>query len=379
MAAERTPGDTASGAILAIGAMTGTSADGVDLALVETDGLARPSPRGGFFLPFEPAETAAILAAAERLADIREARIDDPLVAEAARIVTARHLEALAAFARQSGFDMAEVAVVGMHGQTLFHDPAQRVSLQVGDAAAVAARCGVPVASNFRMADVASGGQGAPLAPIYHRLLAGGEGLPSVVVNIGGVTNITWLGEGGEVIGFDTGAGNGALDRFIRARSAERFDRDGRISAEGRVDRALLARLMESGYYAAPPPKSLDRSEVLPSLPDTIGLEDGAATLVAFVAEGLAAALPHLPDSGRGVRRWIVSGGGRLNPSILAAMRARLPGEVVAIEDLGHDGDLVEAELFALLGVRRLKGIASTMPRPGGGRAEVLLGDLVRP
>lgn len=363
----------------AIGAMTGTSGDGVDLALVETDGISSIRPVASYFLPFEPRESAAILAAAERLSEIRSGDRGDPLAVEAGRIVTRRHADALAAFASEAGFRFSEIDVIGMHGQTLFHDPARGVTLQVGEAHALATRFGVPVASNFRMADVRAGGQGAPLAPIYHRMLVGADGLPAVVVNIGGVSNITWLGADGAVIGFDTGAGNGALDRFVRSRTGQPFDRDGRLAAAGEVDGELLARLMRSDYYAAPPPKSLDRSEVLPDLPADMPLETGAATLAAFVAAGLEAALAHLPGRGADVRRWIVAGGGRRNPAILAAMRARLPGEVVPVETLGHDGDMIEAELFALLGVRRLSGIPSAMPRPGGRSVELLLGDLAGP
>ncbi|HUG60571.1 MAG TPA: anhydro-N-acetylmuramic acid kinase [Methylomirabilota bacterium] len=370
---------TESATIGAIGAMSGTSGDGVDLAYVETDGVKTVRRRARFFLPFAVEETAAILAAAERIAAAGQVDRDDPAVRRAEEIVTLRHEEALAAFAAEARIDMSAVSVIGMHGQTLFHDPRRGVSLQVGDPRRLAARFGVPVASNFRLADILDGGEGAPLAPIYHRMLIGEDDLPSVVVNIGGVTNITWLGSDGSVLGFDTGAGNGALDRFVRDRTDRSFDEDGALSAEGTPDLSVLASLMDDAYYAAPPPKSLDRSTVLASLPDRIGAEDGAATLVAFVAAGLEAALRHLPDGGRQVRRWIVAGGGRRNPSILAAMRARLPGDVVPIEAIGHDGDMIEAELFAVLGARRMLGISSSMLRPGGGTAEVLLGDLVRP
>ncbi|HEX7198287.1 MAG TPA: anhydro-N-acetylmuramic acid kinase, partial [Dongiaceae bacterium] len=223
----------------------------------------------------------------------------------------------------------------------------------------------VAVAFDFRSADVAAGGQGAPLAPVYHAALAADLPKPLAVLNIGGVANVTWIGRESELVAFDTGPGNGPLDDWIRRRTGQTFDRDGLLAGSGQVDLAVLQRLMADPYFSRPPPKSLDRLDFAASLAasglDQLCLGDGAATLVAFTAAAVATApLPAPP------LRWLATGGGRHNPAIMAALRSRLAAPVDAVEDVGWDGDALEAQCFGLLAARTQAGIAISFPGTTG-------------
>ena len=234
--------------------------------------------------------------------------------------LTEYHVRAVAALGRPAD-------LIGFHGQTILHQPDRRRTWQVGDAGELARRTGIPVAHDFRSADVAAGGQGAPLAPVYHAALARDVAKPLAVLNIGGVANVTWIGADGELVAFDTGPGNGPLDDWIARRAGAAFDRDGAIARSGQVDPAVLSRLLADPYFSRPPPKSLDRLDFAASLAasrlEDLSPADGAATLVAFTAAAVAAApLPAPP------LRWLVTGGGRHNPGDHggAARQARCAG-----------------------------------------------------
>ncbi len=338
-----------------IGLMSGTSLDGVDAAWLETDGERIGAFGPTVTLPYDDrlrGDLRRILDVAPTLAP------DDRRVKSAEARLTEYHVRAVSALGQQAD-------LIGFHGQTILHQPDRHRTWQIGDAAELAWRTGVQVAFDFRSADVAAGGQGAPLAPVYHSALANDVGKPVAVLNIGGVANVTWIGGAGELIAFDTGPGNGPLDDWIARRAGAAFDRDGAIARAGRVAQAVLDRLLAHPYFAKPAPKSLDRLDFAAALAAS-GLEelspsDGAATLVAFTATAVAAApLPAPP------RRWLVTGGGRHNPAMMDALRGRLGAPVDQVEALGWDGDALEAQCFGFLAARTHAGLPISFPGTTG-------------
>jgi anhydro-N-acetylmuramic acid kinase len=339
----------------AIGLMSGTSLDGVDAAWLETDGerLGRSGP--ALTLPYD----AALRADLRRLLDLAPALApDDSFLADVTARLTARHAEAVLALGQPAD-------IVGFHGQTILHRPAEKKTWQIGDAAALARAVGVQVAYDFRSADVAAGGEGAPFAPVFHAALAERLEKPFSVVNIGGVANLTWLGAGGELLSCDTGPGNGPLDDWVRLHTGAAFDRDGALALAGRADVSVVARLLAHPHFSRPMPKSLDRLDFSAALAGSglaaLSAADGAATLVAFCAEAVARApLPGLP------LRVLVCGGGRNNPAIMAALRARFSVSVEPVEAAGWDGDALEAQCFAHFAVRVLRGLPLSFPGTTG-------------
>ena len=338
----------------AIGLMSGTSLDGVDAAWLETDGerIGRVGP--SLTVPYDAALRADLRRLLDRAPSLAR---DDAGVAEIAARLTARHAEAVRAIGRAAD-------IVGFHGQTILHRPERRLTWQIGDAALLARAIGMPVAWDFRGADVAAGGQGAPLAPVYHAALAADLPRPLAVLNIGGVANLTFIGAEGDLLACDTGPGNGPLDDWAARHADLDCDRDGVLSASGRVDAEVLARLLADPYLGRKMPKSLDRLGFGATLAASglAGLSpaDGAATLVAFTAEAVArTSLPQAP------RRWLVCGGGRHNPSLMAALRDRL-GAVVPVEEAGWDGDALEAQCFGFLAVRVRRGLPLSFPGTTG-------------
>lgn len=360
---EERAGMAESGEIQAIGLMSGTSLDGIDAALLTTDGRDLAHPGGWLSRPYDDA-TRALLRRA----------LGGEAVTQAERVMTDAHAEALAALLDAAGLTPADIGVVGFHGHTLWHRPERGESCQIGDGARLAALCGIDVVDDFRSADMAAGGEGAPLAPLYHRVLAQGLARPLCVLNVGGVANVTWLGEGDELVAFDTGPGGALLDDWMRATTGERFDEDGRLARLGRVDEAALARLLDDPWFERPPPKSLDRHSF-----DPIGLaglapEDGAATLVALTARAVAAARSHFPAA---PARWLVCGGGRHNGALMAALAEGLDGaDIAPVEAVGWQGDALEAQAFAYLAVRSLRGLPLSLPRSTGAREAVTGGRL---
>ncbi len=339
----------------AIGLMSGTSLDGVDAAWLETDGerVGRIGP--AITLPYDAGLRADLRHVLDLAPSLDPA---DGFLAGVAERVTQRHVEAVRALDR-------EADIIGMHGQTILHQPERRRTWQIGDAALLARATGVRVAHDFRSADVAAGGEGAPLAPAYHAALARDLPKPLAVLNIGGVANVTWIGADGVLLAFDTGPGNGPLDDWVARHTGAAFDRDGALAAAGAADAAVLARLLADPYFARPGPKSLDRLDFSRTLAasgvEALSAADGAATLVAFTAASVAkAALPAAP------LRWLVTGGGRRNPAIMAALRTRLGAPVDAVEAVGWDGDALEAQCFGFLAVRVAGGMPISFPGTTG-------------
>ncbi len=352
----------------AIGLMSGTSLDGVDAAWIETDGERVSAFGPSLTLAYDDLLRSDL----RRLLDLAPTlAADDPRVADAAKRLTEWHVKAVRALGRPAD-------VIGFHGQTIFHDAAARRTWQIGDAALLARAAKTSVVHDFRSADVAAGGEGAPLVPLFHAALAAGLQKPLAVLNLGGVGHLTYIGPGGELLAFDTGPGNGLLDDWAARRSNLANDRDGVFSAAGRVDNAVLARLRAHPYFARLAPKSLDRLEFAAAAAgsglEDLSLEDGAATLVAFTAEAVALArLPAPP------RRWLVCGGGRHNPSIMAALRMRLAAPVEPVEAAGWNGDALEAQCFAFLAVRSLRGLPISLPSTTGVKSPLKGGVLVEP
>ncbi len=351
-----------------IGLMSGTSLDGVDAAWIETDG----ERIGGFgrtvTIPYDDGLRAAL----RRLLDQAPELVPgDAELAEAEQSLTEYHARAVLAV-------RGEPDLIGFHGQTILHDPARRRTWQIGDASLLAKLTESPVACDFRTADVAAGGQGAPFAPVYHAALARELPKPIAVLNIGGVANVTWIGGDGRLVAFDTGPGNGPLDDWAARHTGARFDKGGVLARSGKADPTILGRLMGHPYFAQPAPKSLDRLEFSRVLAAS-GLEglspaDGAATLVAFTAAGAAAArLPKRP------LRWLVCGGGRRNPAIMEALRARLGVDVDPVEAVGWDGDALEAQCFGFLAARVAAGLPLSFPETTGVPRPMAGGLVVQP
>ncbi|MBK4215061.1 anhydro-N-acetylmuramic acid kinase [Paracoccus caeni] len=350
--------------ITALGMMSGTSMDGVDAAVIETDG----SRIGGFgrsaFRAYSDNEAAVLHAALGRWPG-------DEGVADAAEISVASHAALAEAF--------PEAGVIGYHGQTLAHDPQGRGTHQAGSGALLAVASARPVVWDFRSEDVRRGGEGAPLAPFFHWALAEwavGQGAlspePVAFLNLGGVGNISWVDPraaapeaAGACLAFDTGPANAPINDLVRARLRQSRDDGGALAASGAADMAVVKAFLRHIYFERVPPKSLDRDqfsglvEALSSLSDA----DAAATLVAALAGSVAAGLRWLPSAPASI---LVCGGGRHNPAIMAALDAALPSAVAPVEVIGLDGDMLEAQAFGWLAVRVMRGLPTSGPSTTG-------------
>ncbi len=356
-----------------VGLMSGTSLDGVDAAWVETDGERVGALGPALTLPYEPALRRDL----RRLLDMAEGiGGEDPFLRDVEARLTERHVQAVERLRREAArAGLAEPELIGFHGQTILHRPlrpgdppgARGRTWQIGDARALARATGLSVAFDFRSADVAAGGQGAPLVPVAHAALAAALPKPLAVLNLGGVGNVTWLGAEGGLMAFDTGPANGPLDDWARRSTGRDYDKDGNLARAGQVDGAVLGRLMEHPYLAAPPPKSLDRLDFDRALREAGGHllspQDGAATLVAFAAVCVAIAARHFPEP---PLQWLVAGGGRRNPVLMRALAAALPEPVRPVEVCGWNGDALEAQCFAVLAARTARGLPISFPGTTG-------------
>ncbi len=353
---------TESGDRWALGLMSGTSLDGVDAALIRSDGRARVAPGPRLTLAYDAAFRARLRGALGARGPVETLE----------RELTLRHAEAVRRLLSEAAMAPAEVAVLGFHGHTVLHQPEAGRSRQIGDGALLAAETGIDVVCDFRARDLAEGGQGAPLAPLYHAALAAGLAKPLAVLNLGGVANLTWIGAGigpgmgeseGAVRAFDTGPGNALIDDWAARHSGRPLDLDGALARGGRIHEAALGALLDDAYFTRPPPKSLDRDAFDPGPVAGLSAADGAATLTAFSAAAVARALDHLPAA---PVRWLVTGGGRRNPALMAALAERLEAPVEPVEAVGWDGDALEAQAFAYLALRALAGLPLSLPETTG-------------
>ncbi|MCL5775904.1 anhydro-N-acetylmuramic acid kinase [Limibaculum sp. FT325] len=374
------------GAVWVLGLMSGTSMDGVDAAMVLTDGEGIEAFGPSQALPYGPGETEATVAVFRDWRAFRPPR--DPAhaarLAEAGAEVVANHAAAVVRLLARA-HEVPEV--IGFHGQTVAHAPAEGWTWQLGDGERLARVLNRTVVWDFRSDDMAAGGEGAPLAPFFHFALARhiGAERPIAFLNIGGVANVTWVNPAapapeapGALVAFDTGPGNALLNDWMERRTGRALDEGGRAAATGRVDRGLVASNAAGAYLARRPPKSLDRNEFALALERLGGasVEDGAATLTALTVETVAAGLGHMPAP---PARWLVCGGGRKNATMMAWLAERLDAPVDPVEAAGLDGDLLEAQAFAWLAVRVLRGLPTSAPSTTGCRAPVSGGRIARP
>src|SRR5580704_15719340 len=326
----------------AIGLMSGTSLDGVDIALIETDGKRVQSFGPSGYRPYTDTERGLLRQALTEAVHLPQRDARPGVLREAERAVTIAHAEAVAAFTAQNRISREDIDIVGFHGQTVLHRPAERMTVQIGDAAALAKAIHIPVMHDFRAADVAAGGQGAPFVPVYHRALAQSlerDG-PMAVLNIGGVSNITYIDGADTLIACDTGPGNALLDDFIHRVIGQRFDTEGRFAAQGTP-------------------------------------ADGAATLTAFTVAAIARIVPLLPKP---PKSWIVAGGGARNLTMMRMLRERLePATVEAADALGWSADAIEAQAFGFLAARGLKGLPLSYPATTGVPIPMTGGVIARP
>lgn len=346
------------GPIRVAGAMSGTSLDGVDIAVLETDGESFEFTDRHVFRPFEEKEQQVLKSALGKWMG--------PEVDAAADLITEIHQEVLA--------DFADCDLIGFHGQTLAHEPRGRGTLQVGDGQALAQALGVPVAWDFRSADVNFGGEGAPLAPFYHFACAQKLGFeePVAFLNLGGVGNITLIDptksnpeDDGALLAFDTGPANAPINDFMRARFGLGFDKDGSIARKGDVALGALELFLQEAYFTRVPPKSLDRNDFAEMVDLVLELSDAdaVATLTAMSAASVAQGMDHCPVKPSQV---FVTGGGRRNPVLMEMLRVSMDCPVQSVEAVGLNGDMLEAQAFAYLAARVSRGLATSSPSTTG-------------
>jgi anhydro-N-acetylmuramic acid kinase len=357
--------------VSAIGLMSGTSYDGVDVALINTDGenIGRVGPTG--YRAYSEEERGLLRRAIAAAANL-SARDDRPaFLAEAETLVNNVHAEAVEMFLMANGLPASEIGVVGFHGQTVLHQPERNLTVQLGNGNVLAARMGIPVVYDFRAADVAAGGEGAPMVPVFHRAMARmlDRPHPIGVLNLGGVANLTFVDGDSALVACDVGPGNALIDDFLRLRTGNAQDSDGRAAAAGRVDDAAVARVLAHPFFGRRPPKSLDRNAFRTWIAEEgqlakKNIEDGAATLTAITAAAVAHTVAVLP---RPPATWIVAGGGTRNPTLMRMLHERLaPAAVETADAVGWSADALEAQAFAFLAVRSLRGLPISFPATTG-------------
>lgn len=365
----------------ALGLMSGTSMDGIDVAMIETDGeiVGKRGPAMAF--PY-PDDTRARVKAALVEARGMRSRFERPgTLAALETELTELNAAAINAFRRTHGISRADIDVVGFHGQTVLHVPPLShiettdkglpyeprepgFTVQLGDGRLLAELTSLPVVYDLRADDMDAGGQGAPLVPVYHRALAAGlPDRPVAIVNVGGVANVTYIGADGELVAFDTGPGNALIDDWMMRHTGRPLDADGEMAARGRVNEDVARFYLSHTYFGMLPPKSLDRSAFMPDTVEWMSVEDGAATLTAFSAWAIARAREHMKEE---PALWIIAGGGRRNATLMRMIAERVEGAVVPAEAVGFAGDSLEAEAWAFLAVRSLERLPITFPGTTG-------------
>lgn len=344
----------------AIGLMSGTSIDGIDVALIETDGIEVVKPISSQTYPYDEDFKTQLQSCFHN-----QLGTADPKVAAVETALTLLHAKAIKDFLAQRNVAPQTIDLIGFHGQTIWHDPARGETIQIGDGALLAAETGIDVVNDFRTADVKAGGQGAPLLPLYHRALACALPKPVAIVNIGGIANLTWIGGNGddEIAAFDTGPGNALINDWMMRNAGEPFDKDGQHAAQGRVDQNRLMDFLVNTYFMKKGPKSLDRDTFMRFMPTGLSPEDGAATLTMMTVQSIA---HGIREAGKLVSRVYLCGGGAHNLTIRKWLSQATGAQVDTVGSLGWNADGLEAEGFAYLAVRSLLGLPISLPRTTG-------------
>lgn len=335
-----------------IGLMSGTSADGVDAALLFTDGQTVVEAGEGLFVPYDDGLRTDILALMRGVGD----------EADIARRLTDVHIVAVQELLKRTKI---KTHLVGFHGQTIRHAPAEGITVQIGDGQRMAHELGIPVVADFRSNDVKHGGQGAPLVPLYHAALAQHLQKPLMVVNIGGVSNVTWISEQGDIIAFDSGPGNALMDDWVFKHTGKRYDANGDIAAGGVADSAAVSEFLRNPFFMKDAPKSLDRNQfdLVTARLKHLSLEDGLATLASMTACAIALSFSAVPANPSQV---LICGGGRHNAYLMGLLDACVNAPVMPVERVGWDGDMLEAHAFAYLAARSALGLPLSLPATTG-------------
>ncbi|WP_320201506.1 anhydro-N-acetylmuramic acid kinase [Agrobacterium sp. rho-13.3] len=366
----------------ALGLMSGTSMDGIDIALLHTDGetIVKHGPSGYF--PYDPQLRAVWQKALVTAKSITQRTERPGDLAQAERKLTLAHAAAVNSFLRRHGLNAKAIDVIGFHGQTVLHRPDDALTVQIGDGPLLAEETGIDVVYDMRANDMVQGGQGAPLIPVYHAALAANLPeqfeTPAVFVNIGGISNLTYVGDGGALSAFDSGPGNMLIDQWIEAHTGKTYDKGGATAATGTVVPSLVSQYLESPFFSANIRRSLDRSDFVAPQKGEVSLSDGARTLAHLTGAAILKSASYLPEA---AKTYVVCGGGRLNPVIMAelsAQAAKHGAKVIAAEEAGFDGGAMEAEAWAYLAVRSLRGLPLTYPGTTGVKEPVTGGVLVR-
>lgn len=343
--------------------MSGTSLDGIDVAFIKSDGTSVERLYQPFHLAYSPQEKQQLTKGLEQAKKEIKPTHNNDFINQLEELVTVLHVKAVRSALEINALQTHDIDIIGFHGQTLLHKPDQGWSWQIGSGKNLSNQLNMSVVNDFRRYDVEHGGQGAPLVPIYHQALLKNLSCdyPVAFVNIGGVANMTWIGGqfNDDILAFDTGPGNALIDDWVRSKSDLIYDKDGIFSAKGKVDQTLLKQWLDQDYFSMLPPKSLDRDQFDVSDIKSLNIEDGAATLCAFSAHTIKKAqnlCPKLPKT------VFICGGGVHNPTIMNLLQSELSGEVASVNDLGLNGDFIEAEAFAYLAIRSLYDLPITFP-----------------
>lgn len=335
-----------------LGLMSGTSMDGIDIAHIKTDGQNYIEFGIAETIPF-PSDFRARLKAFTDLLNSTELHSLESDFTQ----LTIKYVDE---FIKKHRLD---IDLIGFHGQTLYHNPLNQETLQIGNGELLSSKLNINVVYDFRSADIKEGGEGAPIVPIFHQTVFQEKERPLVVLNIGGVANITWIGkDNNDLIAFDTGPGNALLDDWVLQNTKSHFDVQGRLAQSGQVDYDLVKSFLTHNYFLKPPPKSLDRNDFKVKL-DHLSIEDGAATLVEITVQSIVASNKFLPEE---PVCWVITGGGRHNDFLLKRLGKELQKPVLPIEDVGFDGDALEAQAMGYLAVRTFKNLPITFPKTTG-------------
>jgi len=349
-----------------IGLMSGTSMDGIDAAYLKTDGKEKVELGESITLPFNEDLR-------QKLTKVFSSGFELEVLE---RQFTEANADAITKLKNKMSNEGDDIDLIGFHGHTILHNPKNKKTLQMGDGKLLAEMIGVDVIGDFRSNDVLHGGQGAPFAPLYHKVLASNLKKPLAILNIGGVANITWLGDSEKILAFDTGPGNALIDDFMSLRLGKKMDFEGSLALSGKVDQKILEKLLGHPYFSESAPKSLDRNQFELSPLFKLSDADGVATLSAFTAESVANSFKILPNK---PKILLVTGGGRHNLAIMWELKNRLGLEVQPVENVGWKGDALEAQAFGYLAVRSLLRLPLSLPSTTGVDSPISGGVLFQP